>query len=292
MGTFQEFPLGVRLANVAVAYCWYLWKMVWPTKLALLYPHPGAGLPTWQVIGSVVLLGLISTVAIHQRRRRPYLLMGWLWYLVTMLPVIGLVQIGDHSVADRYSYIPFIGLFIAIAWLASELVTKRSMGHARVAGLAVAGVAIVAAFAFRTYREAGCWRDGTSLFSRALEVTSDNYIMHNSLGNELFGDDPEAAKRQFELALRIEPNYAPALQNLGAVLLQQGRLDQAIPRLRRASELDPESFSARANLGQALMTKGDFGGAAAAFEQALRLNPGNEEIRAKLVEAREMQPRP
>ena len=172
--SLNDYPVGVRLANAGVAYVGYLAKMVWPRGLAVFYPHPGNTLPTWQVAGSYALLTALTALALLWARRRPYLLVGWLWYVISLIPVIGIVQVGAQAMADRYTYVPLIGIFIAVAWLVADLVgAPRRVGLVAAAartGLAVVAVSIIAALAVAAHSQVGHWRDTKTLFRHALRV--------------------------------------------------------------------------------------------------------------------------
>ncbi|MFQ5513217.1 MAG: tetratricopeptide repeat protein [Myxococcota bacterium] len=301
---FETFPLDVRIANALVAYLAYLGKTLWPLGLAVHYPHPES-VPFWKATGAAVVLLGISAGVLRLRGTGPYLLVGWLWYLGMLVPVIGLVQVGPQAMADRYTYLPSIGLFLALAWGAAELGPRE--GSARRGRSALAVAAVVACVPL-TWRQLGYWKDTTTLFEHALAVTERNALAHVVLGNQLTArGSPQAAIRHLEAAIAIEPDYAMAWNNLGTaqrrlgridaairaletslradpgyalahynlgeILQAQGRTDEAIERYRRALELDPRLVDAHSNLAILLVAKGQPDEALAHFREALRIDP-------------------
>ena len=322
VGSLTAYPLPTRLANALMAYVAYLRKALWPVDLAAFYPYPHA-FPPWQLVGgAALLLGVISWVALQSVRRAPYLLVGWLWFLGTLVPVIGIVQVGTQAMADRYTYVPLIGLLIMVAWGAPDLLAWWRRGpttaHAD-DGIALPAFAtlVVAVCALASRIQVGYWHDSTTLFSHALAVTPDNYLAHNNLGLTLQreGKLDEAAAHltealrivpdyvdahfnlgitlthqgrladavaQYQEVLRRAPNHARALCNLGAVLREQGKLGTAIAFFDRALELDPALVEAHVGLGAALREEGDLAGAIAQYADALRLAPANAEAHNNL----------
>jgi tetratricopeptide (TPR) repeat protein len=257
----EALPLDRRLANAAVAYVAYVGKMLWPTGLAAIYPYP-ASLPAWRVAGAVSILAAVSIAALRTARSRPYLLAGWLWYLVTLVPVIGLVQVGSQPMADRYTYIPLIGLFIAGAWALPD----RALAPAAV--LAVAGCAVAAR------AQVGHWRNSAALWEHAVAVTHDNHRAETNLGHALAkqGRTGEAIPHYLE-ALRIAPDFAEAHNDLGHALAEQGRTSEAIAHYSEAVRLLPGYVEARNNLAVALSGEGRNDEAIRQFSEALRLDP-------------------
>lgn len=297
-------PLGVRVANAFVAYIGYLTKTIWPSDLGAFYPHPGNTLPAWQVIGSVLLFIVITVLALRARRSRPYITVGWLWYVVTLLPVIGLMQVGWQSMADRYTYVPLIGIFIILAWGIPDLLKHKASGKA----LAVPAAALVMVLSVLTYHQVGFWKDNISVWSRAAAVTKDNALAHSNLANALVGEKKwEEAIPHCEEAIRIEPDYTEAHINLAIALAGTGRTreaieeytkvagykpkdagvrheigllyaelgdqDNAVDYYRNAIELKPSFADAHYNLGLALHLRGDRAEAMSEYREALRLNP-------------------
>ncbi|HEX8651707.1 MAG TPA: tetratricopeptide repeat protein [Pyrinomonadaceae bacterium] len=254
----KVLPLGVRLSNALVSYLSYIYKMVWPTRLAVLYPHPGDKLPLWHaLIASIVLISL-TLLVIRARKKYPYLLTGWLWYLGTLVPVIGIVQVGGQSMADRYAYVPLIGLFIIIAWGTADL--TRSLRF-RIYWLAAASALVLIALMMTTWRQLSHWQNSVTLFEQAIKMTDDNAIAHNNLGAVLVRNGRlDEGLAHLNEAVRIYPNYGTAYDNIAVTLYQQGnimmrdesRWPEAIALYRRALELKPNLTEAQQSLDQLL----------------------------------------
>jgi hypothetical protein len=242
-------PLSVRVSNAIVSYVSYIGKMIWPRKLAVLYPHPGM-LPGWQVAGACFLLLFISFLAVRNVRRYPCLAVGWFWYVGTLVPVIGLVQVGEQALADRYTYVPLIGLFIIVAWTVPDLLARWRY---RNTGLATMAVLLLLILMATTRSQVKCWANSTILFQHALDSTADNHVAHNHLGLLLLkeGRVKEAFMR-FSEAVRIKPEYADAHNNLGLVLKEQGSIEKAICHFREALRIKPNLVVAQRNLEKAL----------------------------------------
>jgi predicted negative regulator of RcsB-dependent stress response len=266
-----ELPLADRVATALVAYVWYPLKMFWPTRLAVLYPHPLDTTPFWQTMGAVLILALISLVIIRLRRRHPYLLVGWLWYLGTLVPVIGLVQVGDQAWADRFTYLPLIGLFIIFAWGAREV----TAGWPGARGWRALGAGIIlAALLVCTFFQVRVWRDSITLFNHTLRVTADNPIIHHNLGVALAArGQREQAARQFFQALGLNPNNARALLRRGQDLVAQGKIAAGMARFQRALRLKPDFVPAYNNLGLAYASQGQMDRALAMFQKTIALDP-------------------
>jgi tetratricopeptide (TPR) repeat protein len=262
-----EYPLAVRLANAPVAAAGYLVKMVWPARLALVYPHPGASLPGWKVAASLTLLAAVTLLAALLWRRRPAVAFGWAWFLITILPVAGIVQVGWQASADRYTYVPLTGLFLSAGLMAAP--RTRRKGVAAMAGL-LAALAL-AALALAARGQVRWWRDSVTLFERTLAVTERNYHIANNLGsvyNELGRLDD--AERVLRMSVEIRPDYPTALYNLGFVLLRQRRFNEAAFALSESVRLRPDVNETWATLGKALHHLGRHTEAVAAFRSALR----------------------
>ncbi len=266
----ESLPLGARVGNGLVSYCRYLGKLFWPTGLAVYYPHPGQW-PLGQVLlASGLMLG-ISALLFVRLRRYPFLLMGWLWFVGTLVPNIGFVQAGGVAMAVRFTYIPTIGALILIVWGANELAGRRHYGAV---ALSVAGGAAIVLFVALTRQQIGYWRDSETLFRRALAVTRDNWLAHNNLGNALDskGQTGEAIA-QYQEAVRLRPGYAKAHNNLGAALDRQGQTDEAIRQYQEAVRLRPGYAKARNNLRAALDRQGQTDEAIRQYQEAVRLRP-------------------
>jgi hypothetical protein len=269
--SIEQYPLTDRIANALVSYVAYMGKMVWPRNLAVFYPHPGNSVPWWQLTGAALFLICVSVAFIRAARRHPYLVVGWLWYLGTLMPAIGLVQSGDQAMADRFTYVPLIGLFIVITWGASELVkTWRHRGMI----LAVTASTLLLAFAMCSSLQLRYWKNNITLFTHALNVTENNFLAHNNLGSALARQGRyEEATAHFMETLRISPNHVPAHYNLGLALAKQGKLDEAIAHYSHALRLRPNYPEALNGLGVALARQGKLEEAIAYFTAALQVEP-------------------
>jgi protein O-mannosyl-transferase len=268
-----QFSLGVRLENAAVAYATYLWKMIWPSHLAPLYPHPGNSLAAWQVLISALVL-LAVTGAVLRFRSKRYLLIGWLWFLGTLVPVIGLVQVGDQAMADRYAYIPLIGIFVMITWGAADLADSRQIG---LSARMIPAACFLLALSFTAHQQLGYWSSNYDLWTHALAVTDRNFIAQNNLGGALLLlDRPDEAYSHFQAAAEINPNDPMSRSNLGAYLQEHGKLSEAMEQYARTISLTSDAgllAATYANLGTAYRKLGEDEKARESYDQALRLNP-------------------
>ena len=272
----SDFSLPARLTTAAVSYASYLRKAVWPTDLSVYYPLAGAP-GTYQVSGSALLLAGVSAFVFLARRRSPYLLVGWLWFVGTLLPVSGLLQTGGQAIADRFTYLPLTGLFIAVAWAVSDVrwpsIVRGFLGVATIAAVALLTVA--------TRHELAHWHDGVALFSRALEVTRDNWLAHESLGDALLKKgDADAAGDEFEAALRLSPFDAKIHYDLGVARVLQGQLDEAGAHFMDALRLRPDFADAEFNIGSILARQNRYPEAIVYFEQAVRHDPDSANAHA------------
>jgi tetratricopeptide (TPR) repeat protein len=281
-GAVKALPLGTRLANATLSCALYIVKTFWPTRLAVFYPYPRdfAILP---ILAAGVLLAVVTAGVIVFRRRFPYLLAGWGWFLVTLLPVIGLVQVGGQARADRYMYIPMVGLLIMLVWGAAEILERW---QAEVVAVPLAAAACLACAAL-TWVQVGYWRNSETLFRHALEVTEDNSVANHNLGSYLMVS-PGCLSEAFpylEAAVRIDPDSAPAHTDLGSALARTGHLPEAIAQFEEAILLAPDAPIPHNNLGSALTEAGRVPEAIAEFQTALRLDPGYDEARRNLAAA-------
>ncbi len=273
------FPIEFRIANAVFSYASYIGKTIWPLHLAVFYPHPGI-LPLWQVIGAGLFLVSTSVLAIRAAHRSPYLTVGWLWYLGTLVPVIGLVQVGDHAMADRYTYVPLIGLFIMIAWGSCDI-SKRWRYLKTV--LAISSGALICASMISTAFQIRHWQNSTTLFEHTLDVTADNSMAHTNLGVVLAGQGkPDEAVMHYTQALRIKPDHLEARINMGVALAAQGKLDEAVAHYSRALHIKPDFAGAHYNLGNALLEQGKTEEAIKHFREALRIKPNDAEVHNNL----------
>ncbi len=271
----DALPLKVRVMNALVATCIYASKTIWPTSLAIRYPFTPGGEPAWKWMGAAVVLLSLTLIALRQLRRAPYLAVGWCWYLGMLVPVIGLIQVGSQSMADRYTYLPGIGLFVLIAWGVGDLLAPRLRGPGlRSIALPSAAILVLAALATMTYVQIGYWRSSLALFDHAFAVVPNNYLAVNDAGLALANDGRfEEALPRFRKALEIWPGYASARNNLGMALVHLGRTGEAEPYLREALRLKPELPMAHYFLGVILSGRGDLEQAMSHFRESIRLDP-------------------
>ncbi|HEY2330018.1 MAG TPA: tetratricopeptide repeat protein, partial [Verrucomicrobiae bacterium] len=267
-GAVSPVEWSSRLGNVPVAYARYISKTLWPTDLAIVYPYVYHW-PTLAIAGSLLMLVFFSALAVVLIRRKPWLAAGWFWFLGTLVPVIGFVQVGAQSMADRYSYIPSIGLFIVLVWGGTEICVARPNGKIILSFL---GGSALAGCVLATSLQISHWRNSTSLFLRALEVTQNNYVADNALGKafEKSGDNARALVLYRE-AVHIEPRYAVSQFNLGLALISYGLKDEAFEHLAAAARLDPGNPDAQFNLGVFFFQQGHWPDAASCFEATLKL---------------------
>jgi len=314
---FTDFPIALRLSNALVSYAKYLLLAFWPNDLAVYYPYTPAGIPAWQIISAALLLIGITAFCLFQRKLRPYLIVGWLWFLGTLVPVIGLVQVGGQAMADRYFYIPSIGLFIALVFgLADVARTPKAFGVAPSFSAAIAG-GVLLVLATLTNAQIHRWRDSFTLFEHALAVTPPNLSIENDLGLAMGRSGRyDEAEAHFEKALQIKPDFYDSLMNMGVTRSYQGRLPEAIEyfqaairsqpdapkghkllgmalatqnrneaaldEMRRASDLAPKDADTRNDLGLALAQLERIPEAIDQFREALRLNPNSAEAHGNL----------
>jgi tetratricopeptide (TPR) repeat protein len=273
-------PLPSRLANALVTYVTYMVRMIYPSGLAVFYPHSRDAFPLWQVLGASLTLVFISLLIIRQTSRHPYLLVGWLWYLGTLVPVIGLVQAGEQALADRFTYVPLIGLFIMVAYGMADLGARWRAPRFL---LPVGAGVVLSALMICTWVQVGYWRDSASLFAHTLQVTRNNALAHNSLGIALLAQGKvDQAINHCEEALRLQPNYPKAHYNLGNALFSRGEVNQALAHYEEALQLQPNYAKAHNSLGFALLSQGKADQAVAHFEKALSIRPNSPEVHNNL----------
>jgi tetratricopeptide (TPR) repeat protein len=271
LGALEIYPFNIRIANALLSYLRYMTKMIWPQNLAVLYPHPGQSLPMWQAAGAGLMLFVISIVVIRAGRRYPYLPVGWLWYVGTLVPVIGLVQVGSQAMADRYTYVPLIGLFVMISWGVVDWL--GSWRHAKLA-LTAAAASLLGALMVCTFLQVRHWENSLTLFEHTLRVTTNNSQIHNNLANVLTEKGMlQEAIPHYTKALEINPNHADAHTNLGVALANQGKLADAIKHYSAALRLKPNSPELHNNLGVALFRRGHIPGAIDHYLTAIQLKP-------------------
>lgn len=276
---FSYLPLNIRIANALVSYMGYIVKMLWPHHLAVLYPYPGM-LPWIQVIGACLLLVFISILAVMAFKRCPFLIVGWVWYIVTLVPVIGLVQVGSQAMADRYTYVPLIGIFIVIAFGVPELLSGWRYRKVAISTMAAASLTI---FTATTWLQIRYWKNSIMLFEHALAVTENNYVLHNNLGVALFLQRKAGkAIDQFREAMKINPGFVDARINLAIALANKGKMNESVGYFYEALKMNPDSDKAHINLGVALGKLGRIVDAMHHYSEALRINPDSDEAHNNL----------
>jgi tetratricopeptide (TPR) repeat protein len=277
-------PLGVRLENAVYAYALYVWKAFWPARLAVFYPHPGAALAVWQIGLAALFVLTVSTQVWRQRFARPYLLTGWLWFLGTLVPVIGLIQVGQQAIADRYAYIPLIGIFVMMVWGAADLADHRQLSFRSRARIAAIVLAILVLF---TCDQLRYWRSAVDLWTHTVDVTKDNFFAEQNLGAALLASDRyQEALPHFEKAVKLRPFEAGGHLNLGGdfALIDRPRdaiveYETAIPLVSNPNMLIP----AYNTLGRLYAEIGNYEKARASYQQALRINPDRTDAREGLA---------
>jgi hypothetical protein len=265
------YPLSVRLSNAMVSYVRYLGKAVWPAHLAPMYPHPGGSLRAWQVYGALLILLVVSTWVVERRRRR-YLLVGWLWFLGTLIPMIGLVQVGRQAMADRYAYLPLLGVFIMVCWAVADWVEEN---HLPATALPVVSAIVLLALTVTARRQIGYWADNVTLWTHTVQVTGPNYIAQDDLGGALMGRNRlEEAIPHFREAAEIHPIDPISNFNIAYYAQQHGNLEEAIEGYKKAILLTTSNglkIKAWNNMGLAYGALGDDGQARECFATAKKL---------------------
>jgi tetratricopeptide (TPR) repeat protein len=268
--TLESYPLGIRLGNAALSYWRYLGMILWPSGLAVYYPHPMRNLPVGAATLAGLLLAALTVLALAQARRRPWLCAGWLWYLGMLVPMIGIVQFGGHAMADRFAYLPSVGLFLALVWLAAEALPARPRPTAV---SALAAVAVIAMFVAASVAQVRLWRDDLTLYAHSLRVTQKSWLVEHSMGFALhrLGRREEALSHYRNAAL-YGP-YPKVFYNLGTVLFELRRFGEAATVLREAVRLKPDYVEAHNTLSFCLVALGRREEALATYREVLRLRP-------------------
>jgi tetratricopeptide (TPR) repeat protein len=281
IGWTEQLPMSERVSNAFVAYVVYIRQMFWPTGLAVFYPHPENRLPVWEVGLALSVVAGITAAAFFFRRKAPYFVTGWLWYLGMLVPVIGLLQVGWQGHADRYTYLPQIGLYIAVTWAVTDLTC--SWRYQRIA-LSTAAVLVVAALSYCAWGQTSYWRNSETLFTHALAATSNNDVALNNLGI-IFLDKGELdeAISKLQAAIDLRPENAPAHDNLAKALLKKGRVAEAMVHYRKFLELEPANVEARNTLGTVLIQQGHVREAIDQWQEALATQPQNGNAASNLA---------
>ena len=281
VGWTEQLPVLARINNAVVTYAAYMWQMLWPVKLAVFYPHPESRLPLWEIILCLLLLIGITAAAVVLRKLRPYFITGWLWYLGMLVPVIGLVQVGWQGRADRYTYLPQIGLYIAITWgIADVTAAWRWQREILTAGTAI----VVGLLSWRASVQASYWRDSETLFTHALAVTSNNDVAENNLGIVFLqkGNLDEAISL-LQAAVDLRPENSPAHENLAKALLQKGQVTDALVHYRRLLELQPDNIEVHNIVGTVLIQQGQAREAVEEWQKVLAIQPDNGNAMSNLA---------
>ncbi len=271
VGSLGQYPLKIRIFNTLISYVEYIEKMIWPVHLAVFYPHAGRNVSILYTIISAVLLLAATILIFRLAKNHRYLVTGWLWYLGTLVPVIGLVQVGRQALADRYSYIPLTGLFIIIAWGLPDLLA--GWRYKKIA-LTLSSLLIISAMSVCTYFQLRYWQNSLTLFQHALDVTEDNYVAHLYRGDFLRDQNKlDEAISDYQKYLRRVPDDSDVFNKLGIALIKQGKFDESIKCFTEALRIKPDFTNAHTNIGHVLALRGNLDEAAVHFAEALRLDP-------------------
>ena len=274
------FPWNARMSNALVSYVTYIAKTIWPKDLAVFYPHPGSSTALHDVFLATLFLLAITLWALKKLKTSPFFLVGWLWFLGTLVPVLGIVQVGDHGMADRYTYVPLIGLFIVISWGIPRIL--KPIPHREIV-LTVSASAFITALVCTAWFQVGHWKNSVALFKKALAVGPPSPLAHTDMGEALaVKEDLEGAIWHFQEAIRINPGYLSARVNLGSVLAKQGRFDEAMGHYKEAIRVDPTFAGAYYNMANALLRQGRLDLAISNYRQALLHQPEDPDIHNNL----------
>lgn len=269
-------PMDLRIENAIISYARYLGKMFWPTNYSVYYPYPNSW-PAIDVALALLLLVAVSIFGFARRQGQPYLIVGWLWFLGTLVPVIGFVQEGAQSMANRYTYFPAIGLTVALVWFAADLIKVRR-------AVAVFAASLMIFCSYRTVAEIGYWKDSATLWSRAVAVTENNWMAHECLGIVLAQNNPAAAVEQFRQSVALNPGRFESQLDLAGVLIQLGQLDEAIEHFQDAAKIQPQNSWLYNGIAMCRIQQGRKDDAIAALQKAIELDPKNGAYKLTLEE--------
>jgi tetratricopeptide (TPR) repeat protein len=275
-------PMGLRVSNAVVSYVLYLWKFIWPVHLTFFYPYP-AFVPAWQVAASLALILIVSILALLYARKYPYLIVGWLWFIGTLVPVLGIMQGGLWpEIAERWAYVPYMGLFIAVTWGSSEAAGEKS--HLKIAGTAVAGL-VLALFILKICVQLPHWKNDFTFFQHAIDIDPRNYVAYANMGNAytITGEDDRAIS-YFSKALEIKPAFALVHVNMGNILKNSGRYPEAEAHYREAVRIEPGNHAYHERLASILASQLKIKNAAREYRTALSLNPGSLDYTSALAD--------
>ncbi len=278
--SIDSVPLLLRLSNVFISYSQYLSKTIWPSHLAVFYPYP-ASYPIWQVAGSVLLFAFLSIILICKARKYPYMIVGWLWFIGTLVPVIGLMQVGKQAMADRYTYVPLIGLFIIVAWGAPDLFLKKYHFKKKLFG--GFSCILLSALMICAFMQVNHWQNSIALFNHAIKVTDNNWLAYNNLAGALNkqGNYKKALVYSYK-TIEIKPNHLKAHINIGVASSNLGKIKEAIKHYLIALQINPQNYKIHNNIGVLFAKNGDLKEAADHFIQAVHLNPDYAEAYGNL----------
>ena len=281
VGRTEELPILERINNAVVSYVLYIWQMLWPANLAVFYPHPENRLPLWETVSCLVLLTCTTAVAIALRKRRPYLITGWLWYLGMLVPVIGLVQVGWQGRADRYTYLPQIGLYIAATWGVADL---TAFYRRQRTALSTAAILVIGALIWCAWVQTSYWRDSERLFRHAAAVTTNNDVADNNLGIVFLGQGKvDQAISLLQTAVDLRPDNSPAHENLAKALIQKGRVAEALMHYRKLLELEPHNMEVHNIVGTVLVQQGRVTEGVEEWQKVLAVEPDNGNAMSNLA---------
>jgi len=281
VGWTEELPILERINNAIISYVLYIWQMVWPANLAVFYPHPENRLLPWEIISSLLLLVCGTAIPIALRKQRPYLITGWLWYLGMLVPVIGLVQVGWQGRADRYTYLPQIGLYIAITWTVADL---TALWRRQRTILSTAAILTIGVLTWRAWAQTWYWRDSETLFKHALAVTTNNDVAENNLGIVyLRQGNVDEAISLLQAAVDLRPDNSPAHENLAKALLQKGKVADALIHYQKLLELQPDNIEVHNIVGTALIQQRRIREGVEEWEKVLAIQPDNGNAMSNLA---------
>ena len=281
VGQTEDLPILERINNAVVSYALYIWQMLWPVNLAVFYPHPENRLPFWEIAFCLLLLICITAIAIILRKQKPYLITGWLWYLGMLVPVIGLVQVGWQGRADRYTYLPQIGLYIAVAWGVTDVTVlwrhQRSI-------LSASALLTIVVLSWCAWGQASYWHDSEKLFRHALAVTTNNDVAENNLGIVFLGQGKvDEAISLLQSAVDLRPDNSPAHENLAKALLQKGLVDDALIHYRKLLELQPDNMEVHNIVGTVLVQQGRVDEGVEEWQKVLAIQSDNGNAMSNLA---------
>ncbi|NQT10955.1 MAG: tetratricopeptide repeat protein [Desulfobacteraceae bacterium] len=269
--TLESFPLQTRVANAFISYLSYFGKAIWPLGLSVFYPHPGDSISLWYASGAALMIAVSLFIAVNTSKKYPYIITGLLWFFITLLPVVGIIQVGYQAMADRYTYIPLIGIFIILAWGGSDLLKKWT--NKKIVS-SILAMSVLLVLTMQSFHQAAHWKNSSTLFENAIKVTENNWLAHNNLGVALLGKrELDKAIYHYKKALNIKPDTLGAIKNLGFALSEKGSFKEAAQYFTKAIVINPEDFDAHYKLGCILAKQEKFNEAIRPFAETIRINP-------------------